>query len=787
MNKYICVHGHFYQPPRENPWINEIENQESACPFKNWNERISAECYYPNANARILNGGRQVKKIVNNYEKMSFNFGPTLLSWLEDNDPETYRAVLEADKKSLAVFGGHGNAIAQVYNHIIMPLANDHDKETQIIWGIKDFERRFSRAPEGMWLAETAADVQTLAILAANGIKFTILAPGQCKKTRKIGDKAWQSENGAKVDPKKPYLCNLPNGKEITLFFYDGPISQSIAFGGTLNSGEQFANRLFGAFDNRKEEQLVHIATDGETYGHHQRFSEMALAYCINYIEKNKLAAVTNYGQYLEMFSPKYEAVINENTSWSCCHGVERWRADCGCNSGGNYKWNQKWRGPLRNALNFLRDKLLETFETKGPDYFYDIWAARNAYIDVVLDRSQAARFIDQYGTEKAKQDMPAAFKLMQMQLNALFMYTSCGWFFDEISGLETVQIMAYAKRALGYNKALTGAELEPQFIKKLEAAPSNIPDFENGAKVYRQLVKPVSVGLRKVAINYAVSYLLDEILFEDHIYSYKISDQKVDVIRKEHAKLVTGYATFTSRLTTEARKVSFALLHSGGADITAGAMYGISGELDEIRDIFADNNIKALREKILNAFTETADMPSLLKEKQKQILAKSISNAHERVKSHFVNIFKQESSFFAYFRKVNFAMPPLILNVAEVVLNAELKEEVLKDVLEEKKINDIKANLKSIGAGIYEEMIKHLLSKKLAVLVSDYADDTANLEKAAKINAMLSAVENAALPVDMYKPGNIIFHTTENMPQELKNNDVIKTLCGKLNLNLTE
>ena len=302
MNRYLCIHGHFYQPPRENPWIDEIEIQESARPFNNWNERISSECYHANAFARIFNGKGQIKDIVNNYSKISFNFGPTLLSWLQKYDAETYQAILQADEQSKKHFGGHGSAIAQVYNHIIMPLADDKDKLTQIVWGIKDFELRFKRKPEGIWLAETAVDMKTLELLADNDIKFTILAPSQCAATRKIGEKDWKDQSGAKVPPGKPYLCNLPSGKKIALFFYDGPISQGIAFGDTLKSGEKFAARLLSVFQPKDQPQLVHIATDGETYGHHQKFAEMALAYCLNYIESNKLANITVYGQYLELF-----------------------------------------------------------------------------------------------------------------------------------------------------------------------------------------------------------------------------------------------------------------------------------------------------------------------------------------------------------------------------------------------------------------------------------------------------------------------------------------------------
>ncbi len=784
MNRFLCIHGHFYQPPRENPWIEEIEIQDSAAPYRNWNERITFECYHANSAARILNNVRQVRDIVDNYAKISFNFGPTLLSWLEQYDKETYNAILEADKKSLSLYNGHGSAIAQVYNHLIMPLADEQDKITQIIWGIKDFEKRFNRKPEGMWLAETAVDTQTLEILAQNGIKFTILAPAQCARTRKIGSPNWQSEANGKVDPKKPYLCKLPSGNTINLFFYDGPISQAIAFGDTLKSGECFAARLLSAFDTRQDPQLVHIATDGETYGHHQKFAEMALAYCIDYVEKNHLAQITVYGEYLEKFPPQYEAQINENTSWSCIHGVERWRSNCGCNSGAHPQWHQRWRAPLRAALDFVRDSLLKTFEDKGALYYKDIWAARNAYIEVLLDRSQTHKFLETYGTPKALEDKPAALKLMEMQRNAMLMYTSCGWFFDEISGIETLQIMAYAKRALGYNKSLTGEDLEKQFIDKLAAAPSNAPALKDGGLIYRQFVKPMSLGLRKAAIHYAVSYLLDEILFEDRIFFYNISEQKVDVLRQGKARLVTGYGIFTSQITTEARKVSFAVLHSGGSDITAGAIYGQTDNLEHIREVFSFGEIEQCQSLIENSFVDVTNIKQLLKEKQRQILSNAIEKAKKRIRANFLNIFEQEHTVLEYIRSVGMPMPKLFLSLSEFVLNFELKEELHKEPVDVPLVGRHLTDLKQVNGKLDEESLKYQLTKRLGNLCEDLTRDAFDLQRATKIIDFLSMTETYALPVDLYRAQEIIFKLLKKIPANQKC-PLFDTLCKKLNLNL--
>ena len=373
-NKYVCIHGHFYQPPRENAWLETVERQETARPFHDWNARINFECYAPNAAARILDKEDWIVKIRNNYNRISFNFGPTLLSWLEENDLDAYGLLLKADIKSAERFGGHGSAVAQVHSHLIMPLANYRDKVTQVYWGIRDFERRFKRYPEGIWLAETAVDTETLEVLASHGIQYTILAPRQAKAVRRIQtvpakpgatEPSWQSIRAETLDTRHPYWCLLPSGRRIALYFYNGAIAQEVAFNGLLNSGKALANRLVGVFDNNDEPQLSHIATDGESYGHHHRHGEMALADSLNYIEDGGFAKLTNYGQFLELHPPDWEVQVHENSSWSCVHGIERWRADCGCNSG-RAGWHQRWRKPLRDTLDWLRDEISPLFEREG-------------------------------------------------------------------------------------------------------------------------------------------------------------------------------------------------------------------------------------------------------------------------------------------------------------------------------------------------------------------------------------------------------------------------------------
>jgi len=493
MERYICVHGHFYQPPRENPWLELVEQQESAAPYHDWNERIAAECYAPNTACPIVDSSQRVIQKVNNYSRISFNFGPTLLSWLERHRSDVYRAIVEGDRSSQARFSGHGSALAQVYNHMIMPLANRQDKQTQVVWGVKDFQKRFERPPEGMWLPETAVDLETLETLAALGIKFTILAPRQARRVKEIGTEEWRDVSGGRVDPTMAYLCCLPSGRSINLFFYDGLISVDIAFGDLLNNGEIFARKLLDGFsDQRDWSQMVHVATDGETYGHYRRHGDMALAHCLYAIESNGPARLTNYGEYLSRHPPSRVVEVVENSSWSCAHGVERWRDNCGCSTGAHPGWNQGWRKPLRQAMDWLGERVAAIYDERAPTYLRHPWEARNDYIEVMLDRSPdgVGKFMQAHARGKlAREELGRLFKLLEMERLSMLTFTSCGWFFDDISGIEAVQVMRYAAKTMDLAEEVSGIRLEPEYVRMLQEAPGNV--HENGAKTYELLVKP--------------------------------------------------------------------------------------------------------------------------------------------------------------------------------------------------------------------------------------------------------------------------------------------------------
>ena len=572
--KFLTIHGHFYQPPRENPWLEAIELQDSALPFHDWNERITKECYNPNSVSKIVDNRNRILDVVNNYERMSFNFGPTLLSWLEQYSPLTYERIIKADIESAEEHNGHGNAMAQVYNHIIMPLANEEDKKTQVKWGIKDFEYRFGRKPEGLWLAETAVDDDTLRVLVDNGIKFTVLSPYQALKIRKEGDKDWTDVSWGNIDPARSYRYYIKSDpkKYIDLFFYDGAISRSVAFDELLKDGNKFVRRLKeGVSDTRNYPQLINIATDGESYGHHTKFGDMALAYVLKIRAEDEGFILTNYAEYLDKYRSDYEVDIKQASSWSCFHGVGRWCEDCGCSTGGHPGWNQKWRRPLRDALNYLRDELVKIYKKEGAKYFkQDVWDVRNEYINVILDRSEGnvKKFQSEFFNDDISDDQKVlAMKLLEMQRQALLMFTSCGWFFSEISGIETVQIMKYATRAMQLAADFSKTDYEKKFLEILSEAKSNIPEFGTGKDIYEKFVKPSIITTKQITSLWGLSSLYEDFDDEEDVYCYSIKRHDYQKVVKGPSTFVVGHVEVKSKITYETVNHVFALIQFAGGD----------------------------------------------------------------------------------------------------------------------------------------------------------------------------------------------------------------------------
>ena len=704
MERFLCIHGHFYQPPRENPWLESVEIQDTAYPYHDWNERITAECYATNTASRILDGNGRIEDIVSNFSKISFNIGPTLFSWLEKNAPDIYESILEADRLSQEWRSGHGAAIAQPYNHMIMPLANMRDKNTQTLWGIRDFERRFERLPEGMWLPETAVDVETLEVLSSQGIKFAILAPHQAKRIRSIGEEGWTDVSESRVDPSRAYSCPLPSGRKIALFFYDAPISHAVAFEGILKSGEAFAKRLIEGFSEEREDpQIVHIATDGESYGHHHKFGDMALAYALNYVERNDLARISNYGEYLELHPPQYEAEIFENTSWSCIHGVERWRADCGCSPGIHRHWNQGWRNPLREALDWLRDELSMSYEQKAPEYLKDPWSAREDYIDVILDRSEEN--VEAFFQKNAAYTLNAkekviAIKLLETQRHAMLMYTSCGWFFDDISGIETVQVLQYAGRAVQLAKETFRRSLEKSFLRRIEKAESNIPESKNGRAIYEKHIRPCIVNLQKVGAHFAISSLYEEYPEEARIYCYKIRMEDYRKFQAGKMELVSGRCRIASEITDESEDFVFCVLHLGNHDFNCGvrryagekSFDRITGEMTKAFEEGAFADIVRLIDKHFGVHRYS--LQDLFKEEQRKILETILEEAMSSFEASYRRMYEDNWILMGYLRDSGIPITRAFLTAADFTLNLDLKRQ-LKDRPDPDKVREILEEIK--------------------------------------------------------------------------------------------
>ena len=765
-NKYVCIHGHFYQPPRENAWLESVEKQDSAAPFHDWNERINFECYAPNTAARILDKEENIVGIVNNYAQISFNFGPTLLSWMEQADPEAYRGILDADKQSREQFGGHGSALAQVHSHLILPLCNRRDKTTQVKWGIADFEHRFGRKPEGMWLAETAADTETLEVLAENDIQFTILAPRQAKAFRIIGAKEWAPIGGGGIDTRRPYLCRLPSGRSIVLFFYHGGIAQGVAFEGLLNNGSHFAERFAEAFDVNDEPQLAHIATDGESYGHHHRHGEMALAACLKSIEDLGLATITNYGQYLELFPPEFEIQIHENSSWSCVHGVERWRSNCGCNSGGRPGWNQEWRKPLREALNWLRDELIPLYEKEGAKLLKDVWAARNDYIQVLLARSERAinAFVERNARKELDQEEKVRLlRIMEMQRHAMLMFTSCGWFFDEISGIETNQILQYANRAIHYAVNVANVNLHEEFLQRLEKAPSNV--YGNGAASYKKFVIPAQVDLVRVGMHYAVSSIFEE--YPEHLEFFNYIAESEAYYRQSAGihSLALGRATVKSKATLSERQFSFAVLYLGQHHIIGNILLDMGREdFDEMagqaREAFTNTNLGEVISIMQKYFgDEKYTIQQLFRDEKRKIFDQITKKSLDQVENEMRSIYNDHYQLMRGIAMDDIPVPDFYRSAVGFVVNRDLLRQFENGSLNIRELRRLFSEFRRWDVKLSDEQaFKLAASERVFNEIQQLDTEAADLDRLQSLITILETLESLNFNLDFWRSQNTYY-----------------------------
>lgn len=748
--RYVVVHGHFYQPPRENPWIERVEQQESAWPKHDWNHRVTDECYAPNAHARILGAQGRIESITNNYARMSFNLGPTLLSWMEVARPDVYASVLEADRQSAARFGGHGSAMAQVFNHMIMPLANRRDQVTQVRWGIRDFVRRFGRRPEGMWLAETAVDTESLEVLAEHDIRFTVLAPHQCGRVRSPGG-AWVDVSGQRVDPRRPYVTKLPSGRTLALFFYDGPISRAVAFERLLDDGHRFSERLLGAFERwRDEPQLVHIATDGETYGHHHAYGEMALAVALARFEADPSVRLTTYGELLELHPPTWEAQIVERTSWSCVHGVERWRSDCGCNSGTG--WHQRWRAPLRASLDWLRDELAPLYEAEAGLFFEDPWHARDAYIDMVLDRSattRAAFFEAHARSALTEEQRRRALLLLELQRHAMLMYTSCGWFFDELSGIETVQVLRYAARSIQLAESLFGVHLEARFRERLSKAPSNRPELGDGDGIYEHLVEPSNVELPKVGACFALGTVFDDAPTRLELGGFDGEILDRDLHRTGSSRISLGRVRVRSRITTEQQDFEFAVLHLGDHNLLGGirpfasAARHVSAH-SALSQSFQRADLTEVVRQIERLYDgATFSLRTLFHDEQAAILERLLRERTHAVEELYESIYEQTAPLMRFLQSLEQPSPPAFRAAAEYTLMARLRRELSSGRdLELRRVTDLIEEARDASVPLDPVVLGIALQRTLEELLREleqHPEDRGLLEHVARVASFAS------------------------------------------------
>ncbi len=775
--RFVCIHGHFYQPPRENPWLETVETQDSAAPYHDWNERVCAESYATNGAARVVNNRNKITRIVNNYARISFNFGPTLLSWLKENAPRTYRMILDGERRSRKNFKGHSSAMAQVYNHVIMPLANRRDKITQIRWGIADYQHHYGLAPEGMWLAETAADSETLELMAQHGIKFTVLAPHQCKRIRSLqnGDSAaddgtgWTATPNATVDTTRPYLMRFESGVAIAVFFYDGPTSRAIAFEGLLNSGENFAARLKTGLRDGPQAQLSHVATDGESYGHHHKHGEMALAYALRLLEQDKVVRLANYGSFLAQFPPEFECEINENTSWSCAHGVERWRSDCGCSSG-KPGWNQAWRKPLRQGLDELRDALVPLTEKAGRELFNDVWAARDAYIGVVLDRNPetvSSFLIEQQSRPLDADESVRALELMEMQRHAQLMYTSCGWFFDDISGIETVQVIAYAARVLQLAQTLFGVQadgLETAFLDRLAQARSNLPSARDGARIYQDKVGRLQLGLEQVVAHYAISSIFSSFSEETELFCYNVRRISYEIFSSGRGRLAIGRVHIASAITGRQGNYSFAVLHFGDQNITA-AVKAYNATESESFETFvtqaADYVLRADFPQVirqLDSYYGHVDysLTSLFTDDQRRIVQLILNSTLWDIEKSMTTIYEDHASLLHFLSQAGLPKPPALTLAAGFAINAGMRRALEADPIDQAALRSFLALAKADGVAMDTTTLSYIADQQMKRAMIELLMSSGSLEMLERALTLARIYTELPFDLNLWQAQNI-------------------------------
>lgn len=651
--------------------------------------------------------------------------------------PGLYRKILEADRKGLERFG-HGNALGQPYNHVILPLATERDRETELRWGITDFEQRFGRKPEAVWLPETAVNEATLRSLVRHGLRFVILSPFQALRARPLGEVKWKDVSKGRIDTSQPYRCFVKDSsgrkhpdRFIDLFFYEGALSKEVGFGDLLKDGPLLCSRIEEASRPVGRPQLIHIATDGETYGHHKKFGEMALAYALRHGLASRGMEITNYGAFLDRFPPLYEVEIDEGpkgegTSWSCFHGVGRWKEDCGCSTGGEAGWNQRWRAPLREALEFLRDRLSVIFEEEGGKLFDDPWEARNGYIYLIRDRSGEARrrFFERFGRGKMDRERVAmALQLLEMERHGLQMFTSCGWFFADLAGLETLLVLQHAARAIELAEGITEPGLEKGFLHILSQARSNLPEMGDGRRIYEDLVKPQSFGFEKAAATYAFSAFSGE--KEKRIFSFHVEDVEEERIALDFGPLLLGRLKVSSEAFPEEKEFLFAV----GSFPSEPSRTWVRGHDEAFPFSAWKEKLSSLPAQDQEAWRKGLDSPlgalsftlgDLPKEERERLFPRLFRDEVLRYREASADLFNVSNPFVRRLVGEGFRLPSEFRQAAEIALRDELQKELdrlgedFRGPFENGRIDRIVQEARRYGLTLWKEPLQETLQERL-------------------------------------------------------------------------
>ncbi|MCB9799554.1 MAG: DUF3536 domain-containing protein [Candidatus Omnitrophica bacterium] len=778
----LCVHGHFYQPPRENAWLEEIEEQESAKPAHDWNERIYNECYRPNTAARVLDAKGKIIDVVSNFKWISFNFGPTLLSWMQEKHPDAYQAILDSDRQSCLEHYGHGNAIAQVYNHIILPLANARDKVTQVRWGIEDFRHRFGRSPEAMWLAETACNEATLEVLVDHGMKYLILSPYQADSIRPIDSPHWQDASDGKIDPSRPYRCYLKKdpSRYIDIFFYDGPVSRQIGFGDLLFDAKLFMASIEKAKGNERDTQLIHVATDGETYGHHKAYGERVLAYVMNVTAPKHNYRIVNYGEYLAENPPQFAVKIQTGedgmgTSWSCAHGVKRWKEHCGCRGDGPAEWTQHWRKPLKESLDWLSGELALLYEGRAREYLKDVWEARNDYIQVILDRSDESvnRFFQVHQKASLKEkERVECLKLLEMQRHSMLMHTSCGWFFTELSGIETVQILQYAARAIQLAFQVTHDSLEEAFMERLSEAKSNVREFGTGRQIYERFVLSKTFNLKNAASMYAMASTIhgfypDKTRVSTYCFDIKQLHHREEAIG--NLNLSFGHVRVCSRITWEEKEYVFAVVQIGLYDFRCSVKpFTDILELENLEKEFFDgvqtlHIIEILRKMDVFFGKKYYALKDLPIRERKQVISILTREAIEKISVVHENLYDENRRMSEIYSSINLPLPAEVCYAVEHTLSRRLLKAVQSLAAQGfnlKKTNEIQRlinSAKSFGIKMQKKEVAVFLDHQLLQKTKEIAANV-GIENIQSCLSILKLAEKIEIELNIHWTQDILF-----------------------------